>query len=135
MAVHKFYNAKVTIGGVDLSDHVKAVRVSQEAEALDITAMGDTTKKALGGLLSWSIEIDFEQDYAAGKVDATLDPLIGTTTTIVVKADAGSVSATNPSFTGTGLLTAYQPIGGTVGEGHMTQARFTSGGALTRATS
>lgn len=135
MAVHKLYNASVVINSVDLSDHVKMVRLSRSADALDMTAMGDTTKKSIGGLLGWECEIDFEQDYAAGKVDATLDPLIGTTTTIVVKADAGSVSATNPSFTGTGLLTAYQPIGGTVGEGHMTQARFTSGGALTRATS
>lgn len=134
MAVHKFYNAKVTIGGVDLSDHVKSVRVSQEAEALDITAMGDTTKKALGGLLSWSIEIDFEQDYAASKVDATMAPLVGATAAIVVIPENAAVSATNPSYTGTGLLTSYQPIGGQVGEAHMTQAKFVSAGPLTRAT-
>lgn len=132
MAVHKLYNASVVINSVDLSDHVKSVTVTTGAEALDDTAMGDTTRSNLGGLLTWSISVDFEQDYASAKVDATLSPLVGTTTVVVVKADSAAVSATNPSWTGTGLLTAYQPVGGTVGDLHMTQAQFASAGTLSR---
>ncbi len=135
MAVHKFYNAKVTIGGVDLSDHVKAVRLNIEADALDFTVMGNTTKVNGGGLLSWSVEIDFEQDYAASKVDATLWPLIGATAALVLLPDNAAASATNPQFSGTGLLKSYQPLGGQVGENHMTQASFVSAGVLSRATS
>lgn len=135
MAIHKLYNASVVINSVDLSDHVKSVTLNTGVEALDDTAMGDTTRSNLGGLLTWGLSIDFEQDYASGKVDATLDPLRGTTTTFVVKADSGSVSATNPSWSGTGLLTAYDPINGAVGDLHMTQAQFASAGTLTRATS
>jgi hypothetical protein len=134
MAVHKLYNASVVINSVDLSDHVKSVSIDTGAEALDDTNMGDTTKSNLGGLLTWGITVQFMQDYAPGKVDATLNGLVGSTTTIVVKADAGSVSTTNPSWTGTGLLTAYNPVGGQVGELHMTQATFASAGTLTRAT-
>lgn len=135
MAVHKFYNASLVINGVDLSDHCKSVTVDDGVETLDDTAMGDTTKSNLGGLLTWSIQADLEQDYAAGKTDATLSPLVGSTTVVVVKPDAGSASSTNPSWTGTGLLTSYKPVGGNVGELHMTQAQFASAGALVRATS
>lgn len=135
MAVHKFYNASVVINSVDLSDHVKSVTINTGAEALDDTAMGDTTRSNLGGLLTWGISVDFEQDYASGKVDATLYPLVGTTTTIVVKPDAGSTAATNPKRTGTALLTSYDPVGGTVGDLHMTQAQFVAAGTLTRAES
>jgi hypothetical protein len=135
MAVHKLYNASITVGGVSLKAWCKAVRINQEADAHDISAMGDTTKKHLGGLLGWTIEADFEQDYAAAAVDATLSPLVGTTASIVVKPDDSAVSATNPSWTGTGLLVSYSPLGGNHGDAHMTQARFVSAGALTRATS
>jgi hypothetical protein len=65
-------------------------------------------------------------------VDATLSPLVGSTTTFVIKPTSGSVSATNPSWSGTGLLTSYDPLGGSVGDLHMTQAQFASAGALTR---
>jgi len=132
MAVHKLYNASVVINSVDLSDHVKSVTLNTGSEALDDTAMGDTTRSNLGGLLTWGLSIDFEQDYASGKVDATLNGLVGATTTVVVKADAGTVSATNPSWSGTALLTAYDPLGGTVGDLHMTQAQFVAAGTLTR---
>lgn len=135
MAVHKLYNASVVINGVDLSDHVKSVTINTGVNALDDTAMGDSTKSNLGGLLTWDITVDFEQDYASGKVDATLSPLVGSTTTIVCKPDAGSVSSTNPSWTGTGLLTSYKPLGGSVGDLHLTQGKFDSASTLVRATS
>lgn len=135
MAAHKIYNASVVINSVDLSDHVKSVSLPQECEALDDTNMGDTTRSNFGGLLKWQIDVEFMQDYASSKVDQTLNTLVGATTTIVVKADSGSVSATNPSWTGTGLLSSYKPVGGTVGDLHLTNATFLSAGTLARATS
>jgi hypothetical protein len=81
--------------------------------------------------------IEFLQDYAASKVDATLEPRlgVGNTTTLVVKPTSGSVSSTNPSYSGTGVLESYNPIGGSVGDQAMATASFQSASALTRATS
>jgi hypothetical protein len=134
VAVHKLYNAYLTVGGVDLSDHVKSITINWGAEALDSTAMSHTTRQNVGGLLTWSIQVDFLQDYAASEVDVTLQALVGTTATVVVRADAGASAATNPTYTGTGLLTSYVPVGGTVGDMHMTQATFEAGGTLVRTT-
>lgn len=135
MAAHKLYNAYVLINSVDLSDHVKSVTLNHGSESLDSTVMSNTTRAHIGGLLTWDLTVDFEQDYASAKVDATLAALVGTVTTFEIRSDAGSVSATNPKWSGSGLLSSYKPVGGTVGDLHMTQAKFESGGTLTRATS
>lgn len=135
MAQHPLYNAYFVINSVNLSAWVKTIKLPQGVESLDDTAMGDTTRTHLGGLKTWSVEVDLEQDYGSSAVDQTLNALIGTTQSIEVRADAGSVSATNPKWTGTALVKDYQPIGGSVGELHMTRLVLESASALTRATS
>jgi hypothetical protein len=98
--------------------------------------MGDAFVSNAAGLATWSISVELLQDYATGKVDATLAPLlgIGTTAALVVKPTSGSVTGTNPSYSGTGILESYNPIGGSVGDQSMASATFQSASALTRAT-
>ena len=135
MATSVLTDASVTINSVDLSDHVTSVSITYEADAVEDTNMGDTTHTQLGGLLNYSVDVEFSQDYAASKVDATLFSLVGSTTTVVLKPTSSAVSATNPCFTGTMLLTSYPPISGAVGELATASASFVSAGALARATS
>lgn len=134
MAKFVLTDASVSLNSVDLSDHVVSVTLNLEAEGVDDTNMGDLTRINLGGLLSWSAEIEFSQDYAAGEVDATLFSLVGTSFTMVLKPTSSAVGPTNPSFTGTALLTAYQPLAGSVGEKSMATVSLASAGTLTRAT-
>lgn len=136
MASVHFNNAHVTINSVDLSDHVKSVTLNYEAAALDETAMGDTTRTNLAGLLNWTLTVNFIQDYAASEVDATLFSLVGAAAfAIAVRPVNTTVSATNPEYQGNAILTSYPPMGGGVGDLEMAQATFASAGALTRATS
>ena len=128
-------DASVTLGGVDLSDHVRSITLSYNAEQGDITAMGDSTRQRIGGLKDWSVSIEFNQDYAAGEVDATLFSQVGSTLAFVGKATSGAVSATNPSFSGTALLESYQPLGGSIGDVHVSPVNLVAAGDLTRATS
>lgn len=136
MATYKFTDAFFSIGGTDLSDHVKEVSLTYEAETLDDTAMGDTTRKMKGGLLNWSADITFKQDHASSNVDATLFPLVGTTATMIIRPDnSDGVGATNPNYTGTALIKSYPPFGGGVGDLATTRLSLVSAGALSRATS
>jgi hypothetical protein len=74
------------------------------------------------------------QDFAAANVEATVYPLVGTTTTVVVKPNGATTSATNPSYTLTGtFLAAHTPVAASVGEMAMTTLSFT-GGTLVKAT-
>lgn len=135
MATLVLTDASVVINSVDLSDHIRSISLPYEGEEVDDTNMGDTTRIMAGGLLSYGLDIEFSQDYAASKVDATLFSLVGSTTTVVVKPTSGSVSSTNPSFTGTMLLSSYSPINGNVGDLAVASVHFGPAGTLTRATS
>ena len=136
MATFVYTDASVVVNTVDLSDHVKSCSVNYEAEMLDDTVMGDTTRSNIAGLLNWSMDVEFLQDFASAKVDATLFALVGSASfTITVKPTSGSVSATNPSFSGSAVLESYPPMTGSVGDLETVSATFRSAGTLTRATS
>lgn len=134
MAEVVFTNAFLSVGGTDLSDHVRQVTLQYGAEPQDITAMSATTRNRLGGLLDWSVAVEFNQDYAAGEIDATLFSLVGTSVALVLRPDAGVIGSTNPEYTGNGILDSYQPIGGTVGDAHVAPVNFVAAGTLARAT-
>ena len=137
MATFVLYDAYLSVAGVDLSDHVRSVTVDAGQNLVDDTAMGDAFVSNTAGLATWSFSVEFLQDYASSKVDATLEPLlgIGNTAALVVRPTSSSVSATNPNYSGTGILESYNPIGGSVGDQAMASATFQSASALTRATS
>ena len=138
MATFVLYDASVSIAGTDLSDHVRSVTVDSGQAMQDDTAMGDTFQSNAAGLATWSMTFEFLQDYASSKVDSVLNSQLGigtTAPTIVVKPTSGSVSSTNPSYTGSGVLESYNPVSGSVGDQSMATATFQSASALTRATS
>ena len=121
-------DAYVMINAVDLSDHVKSVTLNYKAELLDDTAMGDSGRSRIAGLLDWDADIEFYQDYAASNVDATLFPLAGAAAFAVkIQGVSGTISATNPQYQGNGVLESYQPVGGSVGDNAMTPCKIMGG--------
>jgi len=135
MATLVLIDASVVINSVDLSDHVRSVTINYSADMVEDTNMGDDTHTMLGGLKNWSMDIEFAQDYAAGEVDATLFALVGTSFTIDVKPTSGAVAATNPKYTGTGILESYNPVSGSVGDLATASVAVQAAGTLSRATS
>jgi hypothetical protein len=129
-------DAYIKIGGVDLSDHIASVELSQEVEEVETTAFGDSARTRTGGLANNSLSLDFHQDFAAASVDATITPLIGGTASFEVRArsTATAVSATNPKWTGTVLLTEWTPLAGAIGELSTASITWPVSGAVTRGT-
>lgn len=132
MAILVLKDAAVTVNSVDLSDYVASVTIDYQVEAVPADAMGNTARAFAAGLQNSTVNVTFNQDYATSQVEATIFPLVGTNTTVVVKPTSAAVSATNPSYTIAGFLAASQPVNGAVGE-LATQA-ITVTGALTKAT-
>lgn len=135
MATKVLTDAFVELNSTDLSDHVKSVTLNYEAEMQDDTVMGDDTRSNKGGLKNWSVDIEFVQDWAASEVDATLFSLVGTTFTVVLRSDSATVGATNPEYSGTGILESYPPLDNSVGELATTSVTIQPAGTLSRATS
>lgn len=135
MASTVLTNAFISWNSVDLSDFLKSATLNYEAEMQDETAMGDTTRINLGGLKNWSIDLEFNGDEASSATAQTLFPDVGVQRTVILRPDAGSVSATNPNYTGTGILASFSPLSGGVGDLNRNPVRIMSAGALSRATS
>lgn len=130
-----YVNPKITINSVDLTDHVASVTINQKFDELDTTVFGSAGKQRIAGLEDSSIAIEFLQDYASASVEATLYGLIGTSTTVIIQAKSGAVSATNPKWTGTCLVTELQPVAGAAGELAKQSVTWPVTGSLTRAIS
>lgn len=133
MAAFVLTDASVTVNAVDLSDHVKSVRITYEAEEVEDTNMGDTSREYLAGLLGWSVEVEFAQDFAAAKVDATLFPLVGAAPfAISILPTSDGVSATNPNYNGNAILTSYPPLDNSMGELATSRVTLRGTGTLSR---
>jgi len=133
MAVLVLTDAVITVNSIALSDHANSVTLNYEIDSVETTAFGSTGHKFTGGLQNNSLDIEFMQDFAASNVEASVYPLVGTTTTVKVKPTSSATGATNPEYTLTGtFLAAHTPVGAAVGELAMTSLSFT-GGVLTKA--
>ena len=109
-------NTRVSVAGVDLTDHVTSVTLDLSADELETTAFGSTARTRVGGLLDHSVSLDFQQDYAASNVEATIRPLLGSLGTVVIKPNGTAASPTNPSYTFLALVTEWQSVNGAVGD-------------------
>ncbi|RZU12451.1 hypothetical protein EV645_5721 [Kribbella rubisoli] len=129
MAIFTLTDAFISVNSVTLSDHGNKVTVEDNRDAIDITAFGATSKAVTKGLGDAKITITFFQDFASGKVHATLQPLIGSSTPvpIEVRATSGARSATNPAALMQGLLMTYNMLDGGVGEASQITAEFDNG--------
>lgn len=135
MATFATTDYDVTVNSVDLSDHVRAVTADISIDELDDTAMGDDSRSRIGGLKDVSVTVEFNQDFAASEVDATLWAAFGTVIDVVVVPTSGSVSATNPSYTFPVLVSSYSPFSNSVGDLATVSVTWPGSGTVTRATS
>lgn len=125
-----------SINSVDLSAWVIALSIPEGANSNPDTAMGDDTESNAPALKTWSGSVTFNADFAAGGPDATIAPLLGTTTAIEWRPKSDAASATNPKRTGTALVTGWNPTGdGRVGSQATQTVMLASASDLTRATS
>ena len=118
MAHFVLTDAYVEVNGVVLSDHARSVTVVDNRAQVEATGFGATNNAYAKGLGDGSITIEFMQDFAAGEVHATLQPLVGSTTPISVKvrATSSAISATNPSIElNSALMFDYSPLAGNIG--------------------
>jgi len=129
-----FLNNKVglKINNVDLSDHVTAITLNQTFDELEVSAMGDTSRKYVKGLETATLTVSFLNDQATGEVLATLQAAFGTTVAWKAINDSGAaVSAQNELYSGDILVNNLTPINGGVGDMATMDVTFTVNSAVT----
>ena len=130
-------DAKVTINGVNLSDHLASITINESVDVVETTAFSSTAAKTrVGGLRDNSVTLEFHQDFAAASVEATINgtsSLVGTLTTIVVQPTSSAVGATNPSYTFSALVSEWTSLSGSVGELSTASVTWPISGTITKA--
>jgi hypothetical protein len=115
-------DARITINGVNLSDHCSSVTVETSKDEVDVTSFGATFKQILAGLGDATITVSVFQDFAAASIHATVWTLYnaGTSFPVTVRPTSAAESATNPTMTMTGIILSYNPLAGDVGSASTT---------------
>ena len=134
MAIFMNNGVVLTVDGVDLSDFVQSVSLSQAFDELEVTAMGDIGHRYIKGLESGSITIDFLNDNSSVGVLKTLGDNWGDNVVITAKNQSGATSAENPLYTMTCLINNLTPINGATGDLSTQSVTFNVSGGIVRTT-
>jgi IMP cyclohydrolase len=129
-------NAYVTINAVNLSDHIASVTLTTTDDVIETTAFGSSARTRIGGLADNSVAFEFQQDYAASSVEATINgspSLVGTVTAVVVKPNGATTAADNPSYSFNALVSEWTPLNGAVGELATASVTWPIDGNITKA--
>ena len=126
-------NPSITIGGIDLSDHISNITLETKYDIIETTTFGSTSKTRVAGLADNQVTLDFMQDFGASSVESTIYPLLGTSTTIVMQPVAGSATTTNPKYTVSALVADWTPLKGGIGQLATASVTWPISGAITKA--
>jgi hypothetical protein len=134
MASFAFLDGRLTVNSVNLSQFVTSMTLNVEVEELEDTAMGDLWRSRLGGLKDYSLDVELNSDFAASAVDVTLWGIFGTVVPFTIRATTAAISATNPEYAGSLLISQLTPLDGSVGDLAKTSVTWPGSAALARNT-
>jgi len=128
--------AYTALNGTDRSSYLSSSELTIESEAKEVTNYGSGGwKEFLGGLKSGELKLKFFQDVAASAIDSIMWPLLGTVVSFEVRATNAAVGTSNPKYSGSVLITGWNPIEGSIGDEATVSVSFPTSGAIARATS
>ena len=115
MAIYLDNQVGLKIATVDLSEYVTSITLTQTFDEVETTSMGSSAHTFAKGLESSTLQVDFLNDWAASKVQATLQAAYGTSVTALIvpvrAASATTISASNPLYTVSILVNNLTPVG------------------------
>jgi hypothetical protein len=125
----------ITFAGTDWSDWVTSVSLPISVNVLDTPAFGDTWMEHIGGLKSFQCQVTFHQDFVDNGLDETMFAALGTSVAVTVKSTSASTSANNPVYSGSVLISEWNPINASVGDLAVVSVTWPGTGTLSRAVS
>lgn len=120
---------------VDISAYCDEVSLSRDIETAEVTAFGNSAKAYITGLTDATISVSGKFDAAgASTVDSVLSGILGQSATVTwaYRPNSAAKSATNPEYTGEGIVTSYE-VSGSVGDAVTFSAEIQATGTITRA--
>ena len=134
MAKTIFIDPAFTLGGSDLVARVSSVSFSCSINVVETSSVDSRDATFILGSQSYSLSVTMNDDD-------TMDGVLNTALTGAVpiawtlRRSSGSISATNPSYSGSVLLTDLPVVDGSRGELMSRTINLTGTGSIARATS
>jgi hypothetical protein len=114
MAIFMGNKVAVIVGTTTITDHVSTVSLAREIDQVDISAMNDNIQNMIGGIERPTLNLELYNDFASASVNALFEDALGTKLNIKLIPVSGTVTATNPSYTMSFLITSWTPVNGAV---------------------
>ena len=137
MAIFVATDFSVSINGsTALNSYITQVELKTSANDITTTAFGSTWVTRVAGLKEGTLTLQFNQDYAASTVDATLWGTIGlgSQATVVLKPTSSATGSANPAYAAVCLVTDLTPVSGQIGDLATFSLTWPTSGTVTRAT-
>ena len=115
MAIFMGNKVAVVVGTTNtITSFVNTVSLNRELDVVDITAMTDVFANAITGVERSTLNIELYNDFAASSVNSLFEDALGTKLNIKLVPVSGTVTATNPSYTMSVLISNWTPINGSI---------------------
>ena len=135
MAIFMGNKVAVVVGTTNtITSFVNTVSLNRELDVVDITAMTDTVANAITGVERSTLNLELYNDFAASSVNSLFEDALGSKLNIRLIPVSGAVTATNPSYTMSVLISNWTPINGSIDGVASVSASFPVT-AITKATS
>jgi hypothetical protein len=139
MASQIIKNPVIVLNGGTVSAYAIKATVNVEWDDQETTNFGSNGwRERVQGLGSGSLDIEWNQDYAAGGIDSIVWALAtaaaGTSSVEVRPASTAAAGSSTPKYTGSVVLTGWNPIDSAVGDVATVSTSWPFTGAVTRAT-
>jgi hypothetical protein len=135
VAIYSMTATRVEVAGTNFSDHGVSADLQIDVNTLDSTNFASSGwTEMIAGIKSATVNLTFNDDFAAANVDATIWSNLGANVAIKLRPTSGGITATNPEFQFTAIVSQHR-FGGGVGELAQKQISWPVTGPVTRATS
>ena len=134
MAKTIFIDPAFTLAGTNLVASVTSVAFNASISVVETSTVDSRNATFILGSQSYSLSVTMNDD---GGMDTTLNTALNNAVPIawLLARSSGSISATNPSYSGSVVITELPIVEGTRGELMTRTINMTGTGAITRATS
>ena len=133
-------NAYVLLGDLyDISSYVTNISLSTTHDIIETTQFGDVYKTRIAGLGDNQANFEFLQDFSStivnpGGLENVIYPLIGTAINCKIRPINTTISASNPQYSFSLLISEWQPLSGSVGELSTASVSWPISGEITKTT-
>lgn len=125
----------VTVNAQNLQSFCRKAEVAVDVDEKETTVFTSAGwKEHIGGLKAGEIALEFLQDFDAAALDSIMWPLLGLVVPFEVRATQAARSTSNPAYTGSVLVNAWNPLQGSVGDLAEVSVTYPTSGAVNRLT-